>query len=69
LPARYYLAIVTLGFEIIRILLRNMAELTGGPNGISNIDKPTLFGLSFERKAAEGIQTFRGAGVADSINR
>ena len=33
-----YLAIVTLGFgEIIRILLRNMTELTGGPNGISNI--------------------------------
>ena len=54
-----YLAIVTLGFgEIIRILLRNMTELTGGPNGISNIDKPTLFGLSFERRASEGMQTF-----------
>ncbi|MDH4580893.1 high-affinity branched-chain amino acid ABC transporter permease LivM [Pseudomonas sp. BN415] len=54
-----YLAIVTLGFgEIIRILLRNMTELTGGPNGISNIDKPTLFGLSFERRAEEGLQTF-----------
>jgi len=54
-----YLAIVTLGFgEIIRILLRNLTEFTGGPNGISNIDKPTLFGLSFERKAAEGLQTF-----------
>ncbi len=54
-----YLAIVTLGFgEIIRILLRNMTELTGGPNGISGIDKPTLFGLTFERKAAEGMQTF-----------
>ncbi|HEX8592867.1 MAG TPA: high-affinity branched-chain amino acid ABC transporter permease LivM [Pseudomonas sp.] len=54
-----YLAIVTLGFgEIIRLLLRNMTELTGGPNGISNIEKPSLFGLSFERKAAEGMQTF-----------
>ncbi|MCY1347350.1 urea ABC transporter, permease protein UrtC [compost metagenome] len=54
-----YLAIVTLGFgEIIRILLRNMTELTGGPNGISNIDKPTFFGLSFERRAEEGLQTF-----------
>uniref|UniRef100_UPI0030D98672 high-affinity branched-chain amino acid ABC transporter permease LivM n=1 Tax=Pseudomonas sp. EL_65y_Pfl2_R95 TaxID=3088698 RepID=UPI0030D98672 len=54
-----YLAIVTLGFgEIIRILLRNMTWLTGGPNGISSIDKPTLFGLSFERRAAEGMQTF-----------
>jgi branched-chain amino acid transport system permease protein len=54
-----YLAIVTLGFgEIIRIFLRNLTEITGGPNGISNIDKPTLFGLSFERRAAEGAQTF-----------
>ena len=54
-----YLAIVTLGFgEIIRLLLRNMTDLTGGPNGISNIEKPTLFGLSFERTAAEGMQTF-----------
>ena len=54
-----YLAIVTLGFgEIIRLLLRNMTDLTGGPNGISNIEKPTLFGLSFERKAAEGMRTF-----------
>ncbi|TVT80579.1 high-affinity branched-chain amino acid ABC transporter permease LivM [Pseudomonas sp. H3(2019)] len=54
-----YLAIVTLGFgEIIRLFLRNLTGLTGGPNGISNIPKPTLFGLSFERTAAEGMQTF-----------
>ncbi|MBD9415091.1 high-affinity branched-chain amino acid ABC transporter permease LivM [Pseudomonas sp. PDM16] len=67
-----YLAIVTLGFgEIIRILLRNMTELTGGPNGISNIEKPSLFGLSFERRAAEGMQTFHEYfGVAyNSINK
>lgn len=54
-----YLAIVTLGFgEIIRLFLRNLTDLTGGPNGISNIPKPTFFGLSFERRAAEGMQTF-----------
>jgi branched-chain amino acid transport system permease protein len=54
-----YLAIVTLGFgEIIRIFLRNLTSITGGPNGIGNIEKPTLFGLSFERRAAEGAQTF-----------
>ncbi|WP_061288585.1 high-affinity branched-chain amino acid ABC transporter permease LivM [Azotobacter vinelandii] len=56
-----YLAIVTLGFgEIIRILLRNLTELTGGPNGIGGIDKPTFFGLTFERRAPEGLQTFHG---------
>jgi len=67
-----YLAIVTLGFgEIIRLLLRNMTWLTGGPNGVSNIDKPTLFGLTFERKAAEGMQTFHEYfGIAyNSINK
>ncbi|KRW62920.1 high-affinity branched-chain amino acid ABC transporter permease LivM [Pseudomonas sp. TTU2014-080ASC] len=67
-----YLAIVTLGFgEIIRILLRNMTEITGGPNGISGIDKPTFFGLSFDRRAAEGMQTFHEYfGIAyNSINK
>ncbi|MBA1272368.1 high-affinity branched-chain amino acid ABC transporter permease LivM [Stutzerimonas azotifigens] len=54
-----YLAIVTLGFgEIIRILLRNLTDITGGPNGIGSIPKPTLFGLSFDRRAPEGMQTF-----------
>jgi branched-chain amino acid transport system permease protein len=54
-----YLAIVTLGFgEIIRLFLRNLTDLTGGPNGISSIPKPTLFGLSFDRAAADGGQTF-----------
>lgn len=50
-----YLAIVTLGFgEIVRILLLNNTEITGGPNGISQIPKPTLFGLEFSRTAREG---------------
>jgi branched-chain amino acid transport system permease protein len=41
-----YLAIVTLGFgEIIRLVLVNWGDLTGGPNGISSIPKPTFFGL------------------------
>ncbi|NHN78360.1 high-affinity branched-chain amino acid ABC transporter permease LivM [Azotobacter chroococcum] len=56
-----YLAIVTLGFgEIIRLLLRNLTDITGGPNGIGGIDKPAFFGLTFERRAAEGQQTFHG---------
>jgi branched-chain amino acid transport system permease protein len=54
-----YLAIVTLGFgEIIRILLNNLTTITGGPNGISSIPKPSLFGLEFSRRAEEGGQTF-----------
>jgi branched-chain amino acid transport system permease protein len=54
-----YLAIVTLGFgEIIRIVLLNWASVTGGPNGISDIPRPTLFGLPFARNAAGGTTTF-----------
>ncbi|GAB7194114.1 high-affinity branched-chain amino acid ABC transporter permease LivM [Dickeya oryzae] len=50
-----YLAIVTLGFgEIVRILLLNNTGFTGGPNGISQIPKPTLFGLEFNRAPREG---------------
>lgn len=44
---------------MIRILLNNLNFITGGPNGISGIPKPTLFGLEFARKADEaGGQTF-----------
>ncbi|HOB61897.1 MAG TPA: high-affinity branched-chain amino acid ABC transporter permease LivM [Candidatus Competibacteraceae bacterium] len=55
-----YLAIVTLGFgEIIRLLLNNLNALTGGPDGIGNIAKPTLFGLEFAREpSTEGGVTF-----------
>ncbi|MEZ5582298.1 MAG: high-affinity branched-chain amino acid ABC transporter permease LivM [Candidatus Competibacteraceae bacterium] len=55
-----YLAIVTLGFgEIIRLLLNNLDSLTGGPDGIGNIPKPTLFGLEFARRpSSEDATTF-----------
>jgi branched-chain amino acid transport system permease protein len=44
-----YLAIVTLAFgEIIRLVLINWQTLTGGPNGISGIPRPSLFGLEFK---------------------
>jgi len=44
-----YLAIVTLAFgEIIRLVLINWQSLTGGPNGISGIPRPTLLGLEFK---------------------
>jgi branched-chain amino acid transport system permease protein len=54
-----YLAIVTLGFgEIIRIILVNWTEFSGGPNGISSIPRPSFFGLEFSRRAPDGAQSF-----------
>ncbi len=54
-----YLAIVTLGFgEIIRVILQNWVDFTNGPNGISGIPRPTLFGLQFTANAPEGKTTF-----------
>lgn len=41
-----YLAIVTLGFgEIVRLLLENWSDITGGPSGISNIPRPGFFDM------------------------
>jgi branched-chain amino acid transport system permease protein len=43
-----YLAIVTLAFgEIIRLVLINWVDLTGGYAGISGIPRPTFFGIPF----------------------
>jgi branched-chain amino acid transport system permease protein len=54
-----YLAIVTLAFgEIIRIVINNWVSLTNGPNGISGIPRPTLFGLAFSMDGGPG--TFGG---------
>lgn len=54
-----YLAIVTLGFgEIIRLLLINLYTFTGGPDGISGIPKPSVFGMPMTRRAPEGETTF-----------
>jgi branched-chain amino acid transport system permease protein len=49
-----YLAIVTLGFgEIIRLVLNNWLDFTGGPNGVA-VPAPTFFGLEFGRRAKDG---------------
>lgn len=54
-----YLAIVTLGFgEIIRLVLNNWLEVTGGPNGIA-APAPTLFGLEFAPFASQGGKTLQ----------
>jgi len=53
-----YLAIVTLGFgEIIRLVLTNWLDFTGGPNGVK-APNPTFFGIEFTRSAQEGGRTF-----------
>jgi branched-chain amino acid transport system permease protein len=55
-----YLAIVTLAFgEIIRIILLNWNDFTGGPNGITGIPKPTFFGMEFSR-GEDGVAAFLG---------
>jgi branched-chain amino acid transport system permease protein len=55
-----YLAIVTLGFgEIIRLILLNWQSLTGGPNGISGIPRPSFFGLPFTA-AGDGFAAMFG---------
>ena len=54
-----YLAIVTLGFgEIVRIILVNWTGLSGGPNGIASIPRPSFFGLPF--KPGDDSSTFAG---------
>lgn len=53
-----YLAIVTLGFgEIIRIVLINWSDVTGGPNGIAAIPRPAFFGMPFAASAPDGVTT------------
>ncbi|MDB5602433.1 MAG: high-affinity branched-chain amino acid transporter permease, partial [Xanthobacteraceae bacterium] len=55
-----YLAIVTLGFgEIIRLVLLNWQDVTGGPNGINSIPRPTFFGLPFDEEPG-GFAAFFG---------
>jgi branched-chain amino acid transport system permease protein len=54
-----YLAIVTLGFaEITRLVLINAVDITGGPNGISGVPRPSLFGLDFIAHGKNGAQSF-----------
>jgi branched-chain amino acid transport system permease protein len=67
-----YFAIVTLAFaEILQIVLLNWESLSGGPNGIASIARPTLFGLELKRTASEGGQTlheFLGIPFSNSLS-
>src|SRR5262249_57049359 len=54
-----YLAIVTLGFgEIIRLILLNWQDLTGGPHGISGIPRPSFFDLPFHSSEPRSAASF-----------
>jgi branched-chain amino acid transport system permease protein len=56
-----YLAIVTLAFgEIIRIVLLNWYQFTGGPDGLSGIPRPSFFGLPFKRFGEDTFHQFFG---------
>ena len=56
-----YLAIVTLAFgEIIRVVLLNWYPVTGGPDGINQIPRPTFFGLEFSRTGENTFHQFFG---------
>ena len=44
----YYLSLVTIAFGLIIYLLLNNLQFTGGPNGLSDIPAPSLFGYSFK---------------------
>ena len=49
----HYLAFATLGFnELVSLVFRNEEWLTGGTFGISNIARPSLFGMSLEGNIA-----------------
>ena len=65
-----YLAIVTLAFgEIIRVVLINWVEFTHGPNGITDIPRPTLFGLRFSNdEGSDTVAAFFGI-EAETIHR
>ncbi|HMN86881.1 MAG TPA: DUF3382 domain-containing protein, partial [Bauldia sp.] len=54
-----YLAIVTIAFgEIIRLVLINWVDFTNGPTGISNIPRPSFFGIPFDRGEEGFAATF-----------
>lgn len=55
-----YFAIVTMGFgEIIRVFLINWQHITGGPNGLSGIPRPSFFGIAeFARQPSGDLPSF-----------
>jgi len=45
----HYLALVTIGFQIITgLVLNNWTAVTGGANGVANIPRPNIFGFQID---------------------
>jgi branched-chain amino acid transport system permease protein len=56
-----YLAIVTLAFgEIIRIVLLNWYWVTGGPNGLTGVPRPSFFGIADFVSGKDGFAAMFG---------
>ncbi|HRJ12068.1 MAG TPA: high-affinity branched-chain amino acid ABC transporter permease LivM, partial [Alphaproteobacteria bacterium] len=54
-----YFAIVTLGFaEIVRLTLINWQSLTHGPDGVTGIPRPSVFGMATFNMGEEGLPQF-----------
>jgi branched-chain amino acid transport system permease protein len=54
-----YLAIVTLGFgEMIRVILLNWKEFSGGSAGLTSIPRPSFFGFPFTGNPEPGVIAF-----------
>lgn len=54
-----YLAIVTLGFgEMIRVILLNWKEFSGGSAGLTSIPRPSFFGFPFTASPEPGQTAF-----------
>lgn len=54
-----YLAIVTLGFgEMIRVILLNWKEFSGGSAGLTSIPRPSFFGFPFTANPEPGQTAF-----------
>ena len=52
-------AVPWVAVTISHLLANNLTDLTGGPDGISSIPKPTVFGFEMARSASvEGAKTF-----------
>ena len=62
-----YLAIVTLGFgEIIRLVLNNWSEFTGGPNGLRT-PRINFFGLEFKRRSENSFFDYFDIRYGDTV--